>query len=312
MREITTDERELIFVGRELPFSVYSSDRNLLLAKGQVIPNEFVRQGLLRSGRYRSEHLEPTRSGDTGSSTLLRQLSIPYHKLFVDYSQVGKRTHGGFRLLTAAGGEGITDVIGVSQQGALIMTAALTADGSEVPLAHGQELTLRVFYAEAVLRFKAVVVGLAREPFAHFYLDSPRELELNNVRKAPRAPVCIPASRSGEAQLLATDLSVGGARVAADAKVKLPKGRVVALQFKLAMLGEEVQESIEAEVLNVYGRSDANHPEIDFYGVRFRTSSPMQTLRLHAFVQEQLYRDLDRVRQVLFAVPQKSAATPTG
>src|ERR1700761_1753180 len=50
-------ERELIVLGKELPFSVYRSDNEmLLLAKGQVVGSETMRETLIREGFMGSEH----------------------------------------------------------------------------------------------------------------------------------------------------------------------------------------------------------------------------------------------------------------
>ncbi len=41
-----------IVVGSPLPFSVYSAERKLLLAKGRVVESERVRNLLIQSGRF--------------------------------------------------------------------------------------------------------------------------------------------------------------------------------------------------------------------------------------------------------------------
>ena len=296
MQDITAADRADIVVGKPLGFAVYGADKTLLLASGHLVPNEFVRQGLLRSGKFRSANVDRC---DTPTA-LVRALSPGWHKLMTDYSQLFRRARTGFRMIRAdSKTEGTSYCLGASDNGALIMSAPVGSEGQSIDIVANETWTFRAFYAESALRFKARVAGVVCDPFPHLYLHPPEDVELHNVRKWPRATVCLPPSRVGDPPRLIVDLCVGGARVAVDSRGALTKGQNILLHSTFKMLGGEQSFSIDAEVLNAYGHSDAGNPDISFYGVRFLQPSQREMLVIHAFVQEQLYLELDRVRQVL-------------
>jgi hypothetical protein len=298
------DQAEIV-VGKPLGFSIYGGDKTLLLAEGHLVPNEFVRQGLVRSGKYRSDDVLKSDS----PTALVKAISPGWHFLISEYSQLFRRSRVGFRMTSEnAQVEGTARCLGASDEGALLMTAPMTTDKRLIAVEPNQLWTVRVFYAQYALRFNSRVAAVVREPFPHFYLHSPEDVELHNVRKWPRATVCLPASRSGDPARLIVDLGVGGARVAIDAHSSLQQGQSILLNFLFRMLDGEQSMSIDAEVLNAYGRTDPAHPDIAFYGVRFLRTSQQETFLLHAYVQEQLHLELDRVRQVLIRPAKRQRA----
>jgi hypothetical protein len=80
VRPLTPDDHKLIVVGRPLAFSVYGSDRKLLLAAGHIVPNQFVRDGLARSGAFCAEDgvVADTTSAAPISSDFLKMLQADY------------------------------------------------------------------------------------------------------------------------------------------------------------------------------------------------------------------------------------------
>jgi hypothetical protein len=119
------------------------------------------------------------------------------------------------------------------------------------------------------------------------------------VRQWPRTPSCLWASRATEPARVIVDVSLGGARLAVDAHATLQPGQMVSLNATLPLAIGRHSLSVEATVLNSYGHADPKHPQIDFFGVRFEAMAEQQRLVLHAFVQEHIAADLDRVWQVL-------------
>jgi len=292
MRELTDDDRKQIAVGRAVPFSIYSGDRMLLLAAGRPVPNDFVREGLLRSGRFCShpgEPDKPTVEVQTGSDAVAA--------LLADYQHTHARAPVGFRM-EREGQVGTSRVIGVSDDGHGLIMSWPTAEGM-LSLVEGQAWTFRAFYAVAVVRFQATVEKVTRGSFSYFYVTQLREIDRRSVREWGRAPTCVWASHSGEPPRILVDLSVGGARLAVDERSHLQAGHAVLLNAWLPLAVGRKEVVVDATVLNHYGRVDTKHPTIDFFGVRFENVSDTNRLVLHAYVQQQLSLELDRVWHVL-------------
>lgn len=297
MRAFTVEDQKQIVVGRPVPFSIFSADQTLLLAAGRVVSNEFVREGLLRSGKFRGtedETVEPA-----VAAVIERSGHDAIAALQADYQHTHVRAPVGFQMERE--GRAMTSrVIGVSEDGrGLIMSWPTTSDGSEIKLAEGEQWTFRAFYAVAAVRFHATVEKLVTSPFPYFYASQIKDIDRRAVRRWPRAPTCLWASRSTEPPRIIVDLSVGGARIGVDDRSHLEQGQSLLLTTGVQLAIGRKDLSLDATVLNRYGHADPKHPQVEFFGVRFETLGDAHTLALHAYVQEQITNQLDRVWQVL-------------
>jgi hypothetical protein len=303
MREITPMDRLEITVGRELPFSIYAADRTLLLAAGRMVPNDFVREGLLRGGVYCDGG--GAASSDTAKAAkLVERVTVPMEALMNDYRHTAARAQVGFRMEKEANGTAYTSrVMGVSERGGLLMTPPTTADGGSVELKVGDTWTFRAMYAISALRFNATIAKVDSDPLPYFYLPQLQNVERRDVRKWPRVPTCLKASREGDTLRVIVDLGVGGARIGVDHQMALQKGQEILLNPTVRLLQKDLPLSIEATVLNLYGRADPKHAGVDFYGVQFQNSNDIERLSLHAYVQEHLCAELDRVWHLLSIPP---------
>jgi hypothetical protein len=95
------------------------------------------------------------------------------------------------------------------------------------------------------------------------------------------------------------DISVGGARIAAEKKLVLEVGRAVQLTTTIEVLGRPQELRLESRIAAAYGMADKRHPAIVFYGVSFDALEERETLMLHAYVQQQLASEHDGLGQVL-------------
>jgi hypothetical protein len=294
MRAISTEDQKYLVVGRPVPFAIYSADKTLLLAAGRIVPNEFVRDSLLRSGKYRDDE-DSAADVETPQAPASNAIAA----LQADYQHTHARAAVGFRM--EKDGRALTSrVIGVSDDGhGLIMTGPTTLDGSRVEIKQGQTWVFRAFYAVAAVRFQAVVEEVVASPFPYFYVSHITDIDRRNVRQWPRTPTCLWASRAAEPTRLLVDLSVGGARLAVENGTSFQIGQTLLLSTTLALATGRRELSLDAVVLNRYGHSDEKHPSIEFYGIQWDNLGDAQKLTLHAFVQEQLCMELDRVWHVL-------------
>jgi hypothetical protein len=215
------------------------------------------------------------------------------------YRETWARAQVGFRMQQ----EGQATIysarpVGATEAGALIMSGPIDADGKKVPIAEGATWTFRALYAVAALRFDATISRTGIHSDGYFSAENIRNVERRNVRKWPRVATCIEASRGGETQRLILDFSVGGARLAGEHHLPLERGQEILINTKLKVLEREHPLTLEAVVLNMYGAADPDHPNIRFYGVQFERTPDPTRLLIHAYVQETLCVDLDRVAHV--------------
>lgn len=296
MRAMSLEDRKYLVVGRPIPFSVYSTDRTLLLAAGRMVPNEFVREGLLRSGVFRGNE---DGTSDTEAKDAPPPGSDSIAALQADYQHTHARAMVGFRM-EHENQMLMTRVIGVSDDGhGLIMSEPASLNGASVSLLEGETWTFRAFYAVAAVRFQGIVEKVITHPFPYFYVSHISDIERRTVRQWPRTPTCLWGARAGEPPRIIVDLSVGGARIAVDDRSHLQQGQILLLHTGLQLSVGRKEMTMDATVLNQYGRADGNHPQVEFYGVRFENLSDTQRLILHAYVQEQLCMEFDRVSHVL-------------
>src|SRR5262249_37712432 len=152
----------------------------------------------------------------------------------------------GFRMTSQDGKrEASSQVLGVSEDDELIMSAPMSAQGP-IEVSASETWTFRAIYGQSALRFAARVESVTHDPFPHFYLETPADVELHNLRQWPRATVCLPASRAGDPHRLIVDLSVGGARIGVDSRSGLEKGQSIMLHWIFPLLGNETSMSIDA------------------------------------------------------------------
>jgi hypothetical protein len=294
-------ESELV-IGKALPYSIYGADRKLLLGAGQIVANAVVRDHLRTSGVYCSDDGMLTGAYDVKKFAIERKLSPALLNFTQAYSDAKARSQFGFKIAADEKGTGYSiSMIGMLENGHSIMTAPLLPDGSAVPVAVGQSWLFRAFYVTAALRYRAEILHVGDVPFPHLYIGPPQSMERQNIRRWPRVQLCKPVNPdgSGEVRNIMVDLSVGGTRLAAEARFPLVKGQRVTLPVELPMLQSEYPLILTGVVLNIYGTSDTRHPDIALYGLQFEKPTQLQLLTLHGFVQEQMCAEMDRVTQLL-------------
>jgi hypothetical protein len=170
----------------------------------------------------------------------------------------------------------------------------------------GQSVTCRWFNATTAFRFRATILKLAFEPIPLAYLGLPEKVERTIVRQEPRAlanlhaVVRVPDS----VEALVVDLSVGGARIAVAGELDVEKGQTLELVMRPRMLSRDYMVLLDCTVTAVLGRTEAQHPQVCFYGLSFKKVTDSDLLILHAYVQSCLAVESDWLSQALAHVPQ--------
>ncbi len=295
-------DKRWLSIGKPLPFSIYDSQRKLLLAQGRVVESARSLERLLEQGQY----YRPDRPGAADEDVIEEPDGDPVHPLAAlnrDYANIPLRARSGMKISPRETGESyFCWVIGASHENrCLVMTAPARPDKALAPISKGQVWYCRMFSSTSVFRFRGAILKVAFEPYPYLHILVPDVIEKRLVRQLPRALVSLQAMlTSPESHYVSVvDISVGGARIAAEKQLTLEAGHAVELATTIEVLGRQHELRLAARVAAVYGVADTRHPEIVFYGLRFDPLDERGTLMLHAYVQEQLACEYDGLGQIL-------------
>jgi hypothetical protein len=293
-------EKEQIAVGKPLPFSVFSGDSKLLLAKGQLVESERAREMLVKNGVFRSGTPSPARP-------VLEQGDVQFtpEQVLAELRGDYDRGENGQRFVVTMAPSETHDaytawVLGIHNQ-TMILTAPVKSDGSIVAVTPGQSWLCRTFQVTSAFRFRASILKVAFEPFPHLHVEIPKQVEKRKVRGRPRANVYLPANivNGTTSPCVVIDLSVGGGRVAMDARTELEKGQEVVLKTQIELMEYKFDLAIKCTIAGAFGPSDPRHPRAAFYGLKFEALSELESLVLHGYVSGQLAIELNSLWQVL-------------
>jgi hypothetical protein len=295
-------DKRWIAIGKSLPFSIYDSQRKLLLAQGHVVESERSLQRLLDHGQYyKPEHSAEPR--EVIEEELAGDPVDPLAALSRDYSNIQMRARCGVKIAPKETGESyLCWVIGVSHENrCLVMTAPARADKALAAITKGQVWFCRMFSSTSVFRFRGAILKVAFDPYPYVHILVPEVIEKRLIRQLPRALVSLQATLAvpDVHRVTVVDLSVGGARVGVDKKLALDIGAVVQFSTTLEVLGRREELRLAAKVATIYGVADSRHPGIAFYGIAFEPLEDRLTFMLHGYVQQQLAREYDGLGQVL-------------
>jgi Flagellar protein YcgR/PilZ domain len=298
----TLVDKRWLAIGKPLPFSIYDSQRKLLLAQGHVVESDRSLQRLLDHGTYYKPESEPA-PGEVIEEAAEADPIDPLTALVRDYSNITQRARCGVKIAPKETGESyLCWVIGVSPENrCLVMTAPVRPDGALAPISKGQVWYCRMFSSTSVLRFRGAILKVAYEPYPHLHILVPEVIEKQLIRQLPRALVSLGARLAVPEihDVTITDLSVGGARIGADRKLALEVGATVQLITTIEVLGRTQEMRLQAKVATVYGVADSRHPGIAFYGLAFNALEERIVLMLHGYVQQRLASEYDGLGQVL-------------
>jgi PilZ domain/Flagellar protein YcgR len=306
-------DKRWLAIGKPLPFSIYDSQRKLLLAQGHVVESARSLERLIEQGQYyRAE-----RPGAATDEVVEEAAGDPVHPLAAlnrDYANIPQRARCGIKISPSETGESyFCWVIGVSQENrCLVMTAPARPDKALAPISKGQVWYCRMFSSTSVFRFRGAILKVAFEPYPYLHILVPEVIEKRLVRQLPRALVSLQATLAipETHHVSVVDISVGGARIGVEKKLTLEVGHRVQLATALEVLGKPHELQLEARVAAGYGVADTRHPGVVFYGLRFDSLDERATLMLHAYVQQQLASEYDGLGQVL-AIADNTRGDPT-
>jgi hypothetical protein len=331
MSPLAFKDPEAIVVGKPMPFSVYDSDRKLLLAKGLPVTSGRMRDVLLAQATY-----VPSPENDTGAAELPAPASASgWDSLAGDakkgaatpafsgtladlcrsYANYDERSRFGMRIGRDERAESYPAfVLGVvNEKRCLILSAPVNKENVLLPIVKDEIWLCRLFNATTVFRFLGRILKVAYEPIPYIHVELPKSIERRMVRKQPRALASLAATLhdAGGEPAIIVDISVSGVRLAMKKDMPLQKNTVVPLLISITMLGRPYHLTINTKITATFGAADPKFPDVHFYGARFEFLNEIAALVLHGYVQEQLATELDRLSRVLAieAVYEASAET---
>jgi PilZ domain/Flagellar protein YcgR len=296
-------DKRWIAIGKALPFSIYDSQRKLLLAQGHVVESQRSLERLQEQGQYyKPEH------PDADDRAVVEEAADsdpvdPLTALNRDYANISQRARCGVKIAPRETGESyFCWVIGVSQENrGLVMTAPARSDKALAAISKGQVWFCRMFSSTSVFRFRGAILKVAFDPYPYLHILVPEVIEKRLIRQLPRALVSLQATLTVPESHFASvvDLSVGGARIAVDKTLELDVGHPLHLNVTIEVLGRAQELCLKAKVAVVYGMIDTRHPGIAFYGLSFEGLDERITFLLHGYVQQQIASEYDGLGQIL-------------
>jgi len=298
-------DHDSIVVGRTLQFSVYSADRKLLLAKGQVVESERIRDQLIRAGKFQSlgSDLELTSAAEDSPFEIEPIIENPLDVYARDFHSAVGTSRVGVRVSREETGESYPCwVVGADELHGLIITAPTKPDRSIVPVNEGQTWVFRMMYLTAAVKFHGTIRKVQFEPTPLINISLPKQVELRHVRASPRVAACIRAviDYGKEIPVLITDIGVGGMRVAMERERWEPKaGHRITLIFEIEMLGQTYHFKVPATVVGKPHELDKRYPAICFAGLKIEAQSETEKLVLHSYVFERTALDFNALWKAL-------------
>ena len=295
-------------LGSPIPFPVYDRSGRLLLAAGQVVTDARALDSLIERGLYcnprwtwgndgyvRDARMEDEDGPSTDAGFANSRPSTPR-------SSKRNRPTPNWRMLRVWSEGSNPDeamtvkLIGVHEGKTLVITAP-ERDGKLAFVKEGNVYCFRGFSGELVYEFKSAVHKTRFEPYPYLHVDWPQDWQMSRrrLREARRVGVevpCIvyPHAEGNEVFVKAVinDLSVGGASVVFKDQVPKLQPRV-RLAFRLQVANQQVLFEATADVMRQPDKS-AVEPSA---GLHFDNLSDTEQLALHAYVYQQIVREIE-------------------
>lgn len=291
--------RSDIVVGRPMPWSVYDSQRNLLLRQGVVINSMSQVDGLLQRGLYRTTRSRPplptpemvekaaqrSEPNNTTQTVTLDEMRLsPGDMLQLQPQLEGSTEKFSVRLIGYA-------------RGRSLLVSAPEIDGKLVTVRDGQTFRAGAFSGVYIGTFNTKVLKCQFTPYPYLHLAYPAAIQATRLRKSMRAPAhavtAIYAREDGPqvAVGVITDISVGGARIES-AKVLGLKDEVIHLSFKIKLSDFEEYIKAPAVIRSVTQGEGEDGQSQYVHGVQFEHLEGRYQLVIANLVYRHLHREV--------------------
>lgn len=281
-----------IEIGVPLRFTLYDDKGAVRCLRGEIIASPAALEQLFSRNVYRLEQEPSLRDGlgvmlaRQASGEKARAKGASGRGGEVAFDSSGIRVGDPIQLQSTPAAPRYTSLlIGFLKNRSVIVTQP-EIDGELAMLREGQAFSARFFSGRSVFEFPTSVLKQTNVPYPLLHLAYPRDLKVQEIRRAPRVAVDVivavetPGGESHSGKLL--DLSTAGAGLGARKRFA-DKGDILRLKFKLAVQGIDTYIVVTAEVRNVAQRADqAQAPYL--YGLHFVDLEEGTLLVLAAYV----------------------------
>jgi PilZ domain len=295
----------LILVGKALPFSIYrSGTESLLLAQGQVVGTEGMREMLIREGC-----VEAGSVGAVARTLDEPEEELPKKSLLQEYEPeleiAAKQARVAVRLSRIQGGDSyVCWLLGADESYGLMFTAPRRSDNELLSVLEGDTWVFHMMHTTAAIKFVGTIRKTLFKPAPLLYVV-PSRVEMRQIRGSPRVATSLRGTidlGNGPIQLLISDLSVGGACLVAErGKHDIKAGKSGTLCFQLNLLGQSYPFKTEATITSVKEALTERHAGLLTAGARIEAQSQVDKLVLHGFVHERMALSFDATWRVLLA-----------
>lgn len=305
IEEQVSSEFGSIVVGEPLPFSVYSGDNKLLLAKGQIVESERMREQLIRVGRRQDGQSLARGSVEEKGPNDGAHVEDPFTAYTNEFNVAAGQARIGARLSREESSENYPCwVLGADDVHGLIVTAPSKPDRSLLPISEGQTWVFRLLYLTAVCKFSGTIRKVQFEPTPLLHVSTPRQVEMRVIRTSARVGACVRGSIDvgKHLQVLITDIGVGGVCLAVErAQMELHAAQRLQLSFCIPMLGANYNFKVPAIVVSVRHELEKRYPALQFVGAKIEAQSEIEHLVLHSYVYERTATDFNALWKILVA-----------
>lgn len=297
---------ERILVGTPLPFSVYSSDRKLLLSEGHIVESDRQRDYLIRAGVYVSG-AEGADGNRTRNSSVdeppVHIAENPLNEYVREYQSSNGQPRVPIRMAREESGESYPAwILGADEQQGLIVTAPATGNGSMVAVSEGQTWIFRTLYLTAAVKFHSSIRKVQFEPTPCLHVATPSQVELRHVRSSPRASTCVHGTFhvGKDIPVLIIEVSSSGLAVAVERDQYDPKaGQRLIVSFTINLLDHDYTFKVPATVAGKKHEYDKRYPLLWVCGLSIEAQSELERVVLHGYVHQRLNMELNPLWRTL-------------
>lgn len=282
-----------ISIGAPLPWSVYDSNRRLLLREGFVIDSWRQIERLLDAGLFRATDRGAAgtgKPGERGEETLHDRapeiVHVPFKEARIPIGtpvqlQAADAPSGGDRIAVK--------LIGYLEKQGLIVSHPTTG-GQLAFIRDGTSFRGSVFSGRTAYTFESSVIKTSLVPFPQLYLTYPLSLRSTHVRKSARINTEIIATVSPPQGAPVTcsirDLSLSGAMIHSS-KLEAAMGDDVEIAFRISLDDAPMLIEIESHVRNIQPAGENERGGLRF-GLEFAHLGVTMQRALELYIYRQL------------------------
>lgn len=285
------DKSELS-IGQPAPWSLYDSDRRLLLARGVVIESERQIEQLAERGLFRKLNIRDEGSKNEGRSDGTTAHREEFRTLDEIKLGIGDSLH----LQSQAESSSVrytVKLIGYLRGKGLIVTTP-TQDGNVLLMRDGLSFVVRLFSGKSVYAFPASIFKVANVPYPHLHLTWPKQVKGLVIRRGARADVSLIAATSdsnggaGAAKL--DTLSTGGCSLFSTKRLGNPDDKI-RIKFRVMVSDFEQYLDLEGTIRSVRVDTNVATAQQMHHGIQFTDLPSNDRVVLTAYVYHALFEE---------------------